>query len=409
MRIAIIGAGISGLAAGQLLKHKFEIELFEGENKIGGIAKTKNVNGIAYHTVGGHCFNSRNKEVMDFVFDNILHKNNWHNCKRTAKIFFNNHFINYPIEFSLKEIAEFDVNLSFQMAEDFFAISKENPENLAEWFIHNFGKTLAKEYFIPYNKKIWGMDPAQMSAEWVDGKLPIPNRKDVFLALIRSTKDNMPHSTFYYPNSNNQNTFIEAMSTGLKIKNNYVVESIESVKNKWIINGEKNFDIVISTAPLNKIPYIIKGSPDDVRKKAKQLKYNRVTNMLWTTKDVDSTWIYYPSSNTIFHRHIFIGKFFSPIQNFAITESLGVKHYHEMVNHGAKIPYLEKAIDFHVSDYAYVVFDANHKAATSSIKKYLIDIGLYTLGRFGEWKYYNMDECIESAMNLSRHISFKYS
>lgn len=409
MRIAIIGAGISGLAAGQLLKDKFEIEILEGDNKLGGIAKTKTVDGIAYHIVGGHCFNSKYKNVMNFVFNHILSKNNWHKCKRTAKILINNNLINYPIEFSLKEIAKFDFDLSFKMAEDYFKANYQKAKSLSQWFVNNFGETLANEYFIPYNKKIWGIDPAQMSASWVSGKLPIPNKKDVFKALIGSAKDNMPHSSFYYPNSNNQNTFIEAMSKGLSIKINYMVESIEESHNKWLINGEKYFDIIISTAPLNKIPFIIKCSPEDVREKAKKLNYNRVTNMLWTTNEVNSTWIYYPSNDTIFHRNIFIGNFFLPRQNFAITESLGVKHYHEMIKHGQKIPYLKDAIDFHVSDYAYVVFDKNYKDSTSHIKKYLKHIGIYTLGRFGEWNYYNMDMCIKSAMVIAKTISLNYA
>ena len=52
MKIGIIGAGISGLSLGQLLKDDFNVEILEKEPFVGGIARPKDVNGISYHTVG---------------------------------------------------------------------------------------------------------------------------------------------------------------------------------------------------------------------------------------------------------------------------------------------------------------------------------------------------------------------
>lgn len=40
--------------------------------------------------------------------------------------------------------------------------------NLEEWFINHFGTTLAKEYFIPYNTKIWGIAPKNMDNVWIE-------------------------------------------------------------------------------------------------------------------------------------------------------------------------------------------------------------------------------------------------
>ncbi len=43
MKIAIVGAGISGLAAALILKDKFEVHLFESDSRLGGHANTVNV------------------------------------------------------------------------------------------------------------------------------------------------------------------------------------------------------------------------------------------------------------------------------------------------------------------------------------------------------------------------------
>lgn len=404
MNICIIGAGITGLTLGSQLSQEHNVIIYEKEANVGGIARTKNVNGITYHTVGGHCLNSKNKEIMNFIFDAILPKDDWHCVKRDAKINFKNHFISYPIEFSIKEIAKFDEDLAYRITNDFFMSQNDRAENLADWFREMFGNTLAEEYFIPYNRKIWQMEPSQMSHSWIDGKLPLPNKKDFFKSLISDHSDSMPHSTFYYPNTNTQNTFIDALSKDLNIVSNFEVVSVEKKQEKWIINGQFEYDMVINTMPLNILPFVLKNVPIEIQQEAKKLKYNKVTTMLWRTSPIEFTWSYYPSADTIFHRHIHIGNFFSQPQNYTITESMGEHSYDEMVEYGKKFNYLLEPIDYHVSDYAYVVYDQNYAKATEVIKDYLSKIGLFTVGRFGEWEYYNMDICMESAIKLSKKI-----
>ena len=305
MKICIIGAGITGLTAGKLLSKDHEVTIYEKESQIGGIAKTKECDGIAYHTVGGHCLNSKNKKVMDFIFTEVLEQEQWHQVKRNAKINFKNHFISYPIEFSIKEIAKFDKGLAFQMTKDFLSCEDNKTDNLAAWFEEKFGKTLAHEYFIPYNRKIWQMEPKHMSNLWVEGKLPLPNKKDFFDALIGEKEDTMPHHTFYYPNSNTQNTFIHALSKNLKIFKDFEVKTIEYKKNKWIINDQYKYDMVISTMPLNILPFVLQNVPNNIKKEAKKLKYNKVTNVLWKTKNIGFTWDRVDDTgHLVYFRHI---------------------------------------------------------------------------------------------------------
>jgi protoporphyrinogen oxidase len=83
---------------------------------------------------------------------------------------------------------------------------------------------------------------------------------------------------------------------------------------------------------------------------------------------------------------------------------MGEHTYEEMIENGKKYDYLLEPLDYNVSDYAYVVYDQNYSNATSIIKEYIENIGLYTIGRFGEWEYYNMDICMESAMKLFSKI-----
>jgi protoporphyrinogen oxidase len=410
MRIGILGAGVSGLSIGRLLSKHFDVELLERNNINGGIARTRQVEGISYHPVGGHCFNSKYPDVLSFVFDTILPKSQWHKVTRDAVIKLRGHEVSYPIEYAIQQIFSFAPDMAIEITRDFLSAEDDNAyNNLEEWFRKKFGNTLAEQYFIPYNTKIWNRLPSEMSPVWVEGKLPIPNKKSFFKGLIGNESDIMPHSTFFYPDTNNQNTFIDELAKDLNITCNYKVENIcKTISNKWLINNDKEFDLIISTLPLNILPLLINDTPDEILDAASKLKYNRVTTMLWETEATERTWTYIPDRENFFHRYIHIGSFFRPKKNYSITEVIGEKSYAEMIENGKKDSFLKRPVDYNISDHAYVVFDENYESATKQVKNHLKTIDVYTLGRFGEWQYYNMDICIKSSMDLKDQILARF-
>lgn len=411
-KIGVLGAGISGLSVAKLLNTKYDVEVLEAESEIGGIAKIKNVNGIPYHLTGGHCFNSKHKEVLEFVFNNILPKNNWHLVNRKASVLFENHLVPYPIEYAIKDIYNFDKSLAINITKDLInAPEQASFNNLDEWFRNKFGNTLAEKYFIPYNKKVWNKAPSEMSYHWVKDKLPIVSKESFIKNFFESETDKMPHHCFYYPKDNHLNTFIKALSENLNITLNYQVNKIsyDVISKKWLINDDKEFDLIISTLPLNIIPSLISGCPSNILEEAKKLKFNNVTTMLWESEETDNTWTYIPQENSIFHRYIHINNFNNSKKNYTITEAIGSKTYDEMQKNGKRDKFLIKPVDFHISKHAYVVFDHHYESSKNIVKDYLANSNIYTLGRFGEWEYYNMDICIKRSLELFDLISQKFS
>ena len=406
-KVGILGAGITGLSVARFLQGTYEVEILEKNSVCGGIARTRDVNGIAYHTVGGRCFNSKYPEIMDFVFNQVLPRTEWNEIQRLSKIQIAGGEFMYPIEFSIKEIYHHNPELALQITSDFLSTTDNGQySHLAEWFTKKFGKTLANLYFIPYNTKIWHMNPYEMDPQWVQDKLPIPDKKSFFEALIATKTDNMPHARFYYPKSNNQNTFIEALAQGINIKYNEEIHTIKypPVTKKWIVNNCHQYDILINTTPIDQLPFVIENCPENVKEAAKMLRYNKISNILWQTQPTNKTWTYLPESSTIFHRFIHIGSYHKPIQAYSVSESIGEHSYEELVNDGKNNPFLIEPLAYNQSEHAYVVFDQNYKYAVPHILTYLTQIGLYSIGRFGEWQYYNMDVCMKRSMELAKKI-----
>lgn len=406
MKIGIVGAGISGLSIARLLSPHFDIEVLEKQPVIGGIARTSNVNGATYHLTGGHCFNSKHQDVLDFVFGQILPKSEWNFIERKAKVNLCGFEVQYPIEYATKEIFSHNALLAQQIIEDFFRKKDAMPvENMEDWFRKNFGNTLTDIYFKPYNEKIWKKGLSDITPDWIHEKMPVPSQSSFTKSLFIEQADGMPHQSFYYPKSNNQNTLIERLAKDLNIKLNFEVKAINfTSKGKWLINNNKEYDLVISTLPLNILPKLIYGCPQNVLEAASKLKYNKLTTLFCEAKPCEKTWTYIADPKRLAHRYIHIGNFFRPIKNYTIVEATGEHSYHDMLKDIEKDSFLIKPLDYHVSDHAYVVYDANYKKSVKEIKQYLSSINLHTLGRFGEWEYYNMDICIKKSIDLASVI-----
>lgn len=60
-KIAIIGAGISGLSSAHFLKDHYDVTVFEKESTPGGLIRCERVGDNLFHTCGGHIFNSNVK------------------------------------------------------------------------------------------------------------------------------------------------------------------------------------------------------------------------------------------------------------------------------------------------------------------------------------------------------------
>tara|TARA_R110001583_G_scaffold56817_1_gene171124 strand:+ start:29 stop:1279 length:1251 start_codon:yes stop_codon:yes gene_type:complete len=406
LQIAVVGAGISGLSFAKLATKKgFTVKVFEASSHVGGIARVKDLdNGVPYHMIGGHCFNSKHQDVLDFVFNDVLPLEKWHKINRKASIYFKNTLVDYPIEYSMKQIFEIDENLAINMIKDFINANGVASDNLQDWFINNFGNTLAEEYFIPYNKKIWKINPKEMSPDWVVDKLPMPNKNEFIKGLISSGADSMPHASFYYPKSGSQNKFIAALAKDIDIKFDFKIEHIiRTSTGKFSIDGI-DYDHLVITAPLNEIHNLIDIKDNTVTDSISKLKYNKVTTVIWKSKPTEDTWTYIPSTDIPFHRLIHIGNFIGSEQNYSISEAVGEVTYQDMIKSGEKIDQLIEPLDYNVSDHAYVVFDKNTNTHRNTILNHFENTNIHPLGRFGEWEYYNMDICIKKSIDLVNKI-----
>lgn len=411
MRIAILGAGISGVSLYDILNRRYNIQcdIFEKEKNIGGLCRTKVVEGYVYDLSGGHVFNSKYKEVRDYVFE-LLPEDNWQYSKRLSKIIFDKKLIDYPFEFSLSQL---DPEIAAECIEGLYRRNVEEVNNFSDFLSKNFGEGIVKYYLRPYNEKIWKTQLEDMDFDWVDGKMPSPKTKEILIRALsqKTNEEEMVHSHYYYPKKGGIQTLINLM--GQSIPNDKIgqgVESLEFRDGKVLVNGNE-YDLVVNTMPLPELKKCISGLNEEVASSIDDLKYNSVLSYLYSVeRENDFSWAYIPDNSIIPHRVVYQGNFSeenAPVGKSSVTvEITGPDRYSEaeiLTNIEDKMG-LRNPIAKNYTKYAYVVFDLKRSKNMKVITDFMNSNNVILHGRFAEWTYPNMDNCIKNSMLLAESI-----
>lgn len=356
---------------------------------------------------------------------------------RNTKVLYKNCYVKYPFENGLSNLPKEDnfeclnsfiQNLVMQAIE---GKSKE-PDNLKEWFYRKFGKGIAEKYLIPYNEKIWKFPVEKMGLNWVE-RIPDPPVEDIIKSSLGIKTEGYAHQLhFYYPKTGGIEAIIKLLEKDLvgNITKDYCVKKIKREDSQWFVSDgkkEQSYRNIISTIPVQKLVTAI-DAPTRVKTASKGLKYNSlITVMIGLNKNKinNLSWLYIPDKKILTHRVSFPSNF-SPYVvptnkssvlaeitcdlNDAIWKTKDENIIERTVNELSQLRIINaKDVCFtkvNRTEYAYVISDIDYNSNLRIVKNYFDQIGIGLVGRFSEFKYLNMDACIESAM---RYVRDKYS
>ena len=409
-KIAIIGSGISGMALAHNFKDKFEVELFEKESRPGGLIKCDVIDGNLYHMVGGHVFNSKRQDVLDWFWKFFDKDKEFTKSNRNAVAYIGKP-IGYPIE---NHLYQMNNGTTKKVINDLLDLNKSNeePQNFEQFLKGKFGLTLYEAYFKPYNEKIWKKDLSKVPLTWLEGKLPMPKIEEIFYNNIKKEKEmNMVHSSFFYPKVNGSQFLADRLSEGLNINLSTPVETLlkDKERNKWIVNSDKEFDMVFFAGNIKSLTSMLKNDfLEDYEENIKSLDFHGTTTVLCEVDPNDYSWIYMPNVKYDAHRIICTGNF-SKNNNKEGIMSATVEFTDYVSEDTIKeqlkdIPFTPKYISHKYTKYTYPIQDVTTRSLIFEIKGITEKEGLYLSGRFAEWEYYNMDAAMGAAMDLAKSI-----
>ena len=434
-KTAILGAGPAGLSAAYHLgstgsPYKGNSILIEKEDRVGGLARSKEIEGFVFD-YAGHIFFTQDKYAFK-LFKKLL-KDNINFRNRDAWVYSKNIYTRYPFQANtyglpkdvIMECIIGLIDATLRQAQD--NGNGKVPEHFEDWMGATFGKGIVKHFMKPYNQKVWAFPLNKMTYEWIADRVMMPDVNEVIEGALESRKVEFgPNFKFAYPLKGGSQAFADSFIphlkkteillnsevVGIDIKEKVITIRQSPVRNKKEIGYEK----LISSLPLPLLISLCNKVPKAVKRAAEELEFTSVycVNLGINHPEItEKTWIYYPEKDIAFQR-LFVQSNASPYVvpkgKSSITAEISYSKFKRIGKEGLiekviddllRIKFIQKASDIVVSDlldikYGYIIFERERKRKVDIIHKFLRENNIIPIGRFGEWEYYNMDHSILS-------------
>ena len=360
----IVGAGLYGAVfAHEAKKRGKKCLIIDKRNHIAGNVYTDKIEGINVHKYGAHIFHTNNKEVWDYV-NNFAEFNRYTNSPIAN---YNGEIYNLPFNMNtfnkmwgVITPEEAKEKIRKQCSENYV----DNPKNLEEQAISLVGKDIYEKLIKGYTEKQWGRPCNELPA-FIIKRLP-----------VRFTYDNNYfNATYQGIPIGGYTAMIEKMIDGVEVILN--TDYLEN-KDKWNSIADK----VIYTGCIDSY----------FEYKLGVLQYRSVhfENEILDIENfqgnavVNYTDVKTPYTRIIEHKHFEFGN----QQNTIIT-----KEYSKEWNKGDE-PYYP--INNSRNSELYLKYKELAKTEENVI------FG----GRLGEYRYYDMDQVIKSALDKVREVVF---
>ena len=403
----VIGAGISGLATAQMLQERgHEVVVYERDSRPGGLIKCDIVEGSLFHRTGGHIFNTKREDVLDWFWRHFDKEKEFTKTLRNSVVCFDDHLIiPYPIE---NHVYCFNADIQKAVIEDWLKIAQMQPEpqNFAEFLKYRFGETLYNLYFQPYNYKVWRQDLTNVPLSWLEGKLPMPTVEEMIYNNMNHVEERQfVHASFFYPIKGGSQFLANRLSNNLHIKYKSPVLRIERSNKKLIVNGEV-FDGIVYCGNIKMLPKML--HLDSFVHDIEALKAHGTTSVFCEIDKNPYSWVYMPNRIHESHRVICTGNFSQ--NNNAVGKMTATVEFTDyiskdnIIDNLNRIPFHPQYITHHYEEYTYPIQDQRTRELITSLKHKLSNDSIYLVGRFAEWEYCNMDVAIGAAMDLVKQL-----
>lgn len=174
----IVGAGLAGLTMAERIANELgkKVLVIEKRSHIGGnIYDSYNEDGILIHNYGPHIFHTNDKEVYDYLSKFTKWNDFWHR----VLTYVDGNLIPMPI--TLETINKlYNTNFTADEMEDFLkkkAVSIPEIKTSKDVALSKVGEEIYAKFFENYTKKQWGLDPALIDTS-VISRIPVRFNRD---------------------------------------------------------------------------------------------------------------------------------------------------------------------------------------------------------------------------------------
>jgi protoporphyrinogen oxidase len=419
--VAVLGGGLTGLSASLFLgKAGVRHRLFEREAVAGGHAVTLTEAGFRFDRTG-HLLHLRDPEMQALATE-LLPAEQYRKLQRRSAVFSHGVYTRYPFQantFGLPPEVAYECVSGFVKAH--FAANKPEPKSFEEFCLVHFGEGISKHFMLPYNARLCGVAPSEVTSEWCQRFVPLPRLEDVLRGALGARAPELGYNTsFWYP-ENGIGTFSEALASRTPVELSRAPEHIDLNRRVLVFNDEEvPFDVLVSSIPLPALLRLLSAVPAPVAEAASKLRATHLHYLdlgLSVPNPNPYHWIYVPEPQYPFYRvgcySHFSDKLAPPGKSSLYVELSDRRAPNRERALADVVPGLRAlglvkgAHDIELTrlrtiDYAYVIYDHHYRAALDVIEPFLAEQRIVSSGRYGAWNYSSMEDALLMGRNAAR-------
>jgi protoporphyrinogen oxidase len=417
--VVVLGAGLTGLSAAfHLGRAGVPHRLFERHDHVGGHAVTIEEDGYRFDRTG-HLLHLRDPEVRALAHEWL--GGDYLEVERRSVIWSHGRYTRFPFQantFGLPPDVAYECLMGFIEAHG-AKDDRPPPRTFEEFCLQRFGAGFSRHFMVPYNTRLWGVPPSEITADWCARFVPVPRLEDVIAGAVGLHDRELGYNTrFVYPRLGigqlPEGLARAARAQGTAIELGQAPASIDwQSRLVRLASGEAvPYGALISTIPLPALIGLLDGAPAEVAAAGRRLRH---THLYYLDVALDAPagrpyhWVYVPEAKYPFYR---VGCYSHFSAAMAPPGKAGL--YVELADRAepdlpALLPRVveglvemgiaasDRAIRFARArriDHAYVVFDHAYYDALATIRPFLDAARVVSTGRYGGWNYSSMEDAI---------------
>lgn len=404
----ILGAGLSGLSTAYHLEQagRKDYIVLEQANEPGGLARSTRQQGFTFDLSGHllHLHTAYGKKLVTHLL-----KNNLHRVQRRAWIYTHASRVPFPFQANLFALPPSQRKACLTgLAHAAARTYKTTPPHFEAWCLRAFGQGIYEQFLRPYNTKLWGRPPRELTAEWCGPFVPLPTPTQIERSAQRPLDKALGYNTyFYYPKKGGCGALATALKKHVTVQTNTRVTRID-LKNKTVYAGQKKFtfDKLVNTLPLPVFLKMLQYEPH-LASQAKKLCGQGIWiyQVAVQGKHPAFSWIYCPDKKDPFYRVGMYNSFATsnaPAGCYSLYIELpGLRKISEqkiwqaLEQKGIVGTTDKKLFSFWTQiPFAYAIYDKKRTKTVQTVLTRLQQKDCLCIGRYGRWEYSFMETAL---------------